>query len=269
MSENGAGVVFDFGQKVVVVTGSTQGIGAEIAMQFALAGASVVVTGRNASNGASVVDDIIAAGGEAIFVPSDLTREESATSLIEKTVEHFSKIDFLINNAASIDITRETMNQRLHEVSSEDFDKIVKVALYGTFWCSKHALKYMVKAGKGSIINISSASADRSMPGTAAYGATKSAINSLTRGIAMDYADRGIRCNGIDLGFIDNGTVMDATRIASPEAVESMERASMLGRLGRSTEIADITMFLASDSASFVTGASWSADGGLLAKMPI
>ena len=237
--------------EVAVVTGSTSGIGAEIARLFAAEGASVVVTGRDAERGARVVETI---DGNAIFVAADLAEEAAAERLVSDTVVEFGALTVLVNNA----IETGTRDGAVTEVSDEAWARILEVNLLAVARLCGHAIPVMAAAGHGSIVNISSRAGQRGSPGFAAYSASKAALEALTRSIAVDHAEDRIRCNTVSPGY-----VLHERRDAdlSDERRQELE-AMHLTRLGQPLDVAFAALYLASRESEFVTGIVLPIDGG-------
>jgi NAD(P)-dependent dehydrogenase (short-subunit alcohol dehydrogenase family) len=236
--------------KVALVSGSTRGIGRSIAQMFAAEGAKVAVTGRTVERGNKVVDLIRSEGGDAEFFALDVTREDSVASVIDAVVDRFGSLTTLVNNAAPT-VEVGTNIKPLVEVSTEEWDHILLSALTGNvFWACKYGIPHLA-AGGGSIINISSGQSVVGMGGFSAYGAAKSAMNSLTRSIAVEEAPRNIRCNTILVGRV----------LAKGDAGAGITPGH-LTRLGIPNDIAYAAVFLASDESAFVTGSMLTADGG-------
>jgi NAD(P)-dependent dehydrogenase (short-subunit alcohol dehydrogenase family) len=241
--------------EVVVVTGSTSGLGREVARQCAAEGAAVVVTGRHEERGESVAASIRADGHDAAFVAADLADDASIRALIKRTVKSFGSLTVLVNNAAATDGPRDAP---LADITDDAWNRILLVNLTAVARLCRAAIPQMVKAGHGSIVNISSRAAERGTPGLAAYAASKGGLNALTRSIAVDYAKAGIRCNTISPGYIiHEWRDADLTR-------EQHQRlgAMHLTRLGTPQDVAYATVYLASSEAGFVTGINLSVDGG-------
>jgi meso-butanediol dehydrogenase / (S,S)-butanediol dehydrogenase / diacetyl reductase len=252
--------------KVAVVTGSTRAIGRAIATRFAAEGARVVVTGRTETDGASVVADIEKAGGEATFVAADLEDQSEVQRLIEQAVERFGRLDVLINNGAATDLVGPGgVDASLLDLDTARWDAIVRGCLTTVVWSSQAALQHMATSG-GCIVNVSSAASILGTPAMAAYSAAKAGVEAVTRSVAVDYAEHGIRANNLVLGFIVSRPSHEAL-VADPVAGPAL-RAMQLTRFGRPEDVAAAALFLASDEAAFITGASLVVDGGATCRMP-
>jgi NAD(P)-dependent dehydrogenase (short-subunit alcohol dehydrogenase family) len=238
--------------KVALVSGSTRGIGRSIAEYFASEGAKVVVTGRTVDKGEKVVARIRENGGEAEFVRLDITDEESVHAAIEATVERFGSLSTLINNAAPTDAVASTVKP-LVDYTTEDWNRIITGTLTGNvFWASKYAWPHLSKAEGASILNISSVQSITGMKGFGAYGAAKSAVNNLTRTLAVEGAEFGIRSNCILVGRV----------VAGRGDSGHHTNGGWLTRIGNPMDIAYAATYLSSDEAAFITGSILTADGG-------
>jgi NAD(P)-dependent dehydrogenase (short-subunit alcohol dehydrogenase family) len=241
------------GEKALV-TGSTSGLGRAIALQLAREGAAVVVTGRDQERGDAVVAEIAGAGANASFVPADLGDEAATAQLVATAAERMNGLTVLVNNAAG----GGAPDGPVGALSTEAWEAILRVDLTAPFWCARAAIPHMQRAGHGSIVNVSSRQAERASRGLGAYIAAKAGMNGLTRAIAVDYADDGIRCNTVSPGYVLNDR-RDAD--ITPERRERYE-GMHLTRLGVATDIAYAVVYLASRESEFVTGTNLQLDGG-------
>lgn len=242
-------------EKVAVVTGAGRGIGKAIALKLAKEGASIVINYRKSEKEAKeLVEEIIDKGGRAEAVQGDVSFLEDAEKVIKFAVEKFGRLDILVNNAG---ITRDTLLLRMKE---EDFDKVLQVNLKGVFNCTKHASAIMLKQRSGRIINISSVVGLIGNAGQANYAAAKAGIIGFTKSIAKEIGARGITVNAIAPGFI----ATDMTEVLSDKVKEKLIENVPLRRLGSPEDVANLTAFIASDNASYITGQVINVDGGMV-----
>jgi NAD(P)-dependent dehydrogenase (short-subunit alcohol dehydrogenase family) len=243
--------------KVAIVTGGGAGIGQAIAKRYAREGARVVVAEISPERGESTVRPIQQAGGEAIFIQTDVAAEEQVRGLVEAVLTRFGRIDILVNNAAILIARGES---RAHEITNEVWDSTLNVNLRGYWLCSKYTIPCMLKQGGGAIIFIASRTGIRGFTRLAAYSASKGAVFALMRSMAVDYAPDRIRVNAIVPGTMD--TPMNAEEFSDPEARKKSVAKIPAGRLGVGDDIAGLATFLASDDAAFCLGGVYMADGG-------
>lgn len=240
--------------QVALVTGASRGIGREIALAMAGKGARVAINyNTNAGAAQEVVEQIIAAGGEAMAWQADVSKTEQAQALVEKVLESWGRLDILVNNAG---ITRDTLLMRMSE---EDWDRVLEVNLKGYFNCCKAVVRTMARARQGRIINISSVVGIRGNAGQVNYSAAKAGVIGLTKSLAREVGSRNITVNVVAPGFIDT----DMTKVLPDEIKEQMQKSIPLARLGDAADVAGLTVFLAGPEASYITGQVIAVDGGM------
>jgi NAD(P)-dependent dehydrogenase (short-subunit alcohol dehydrogenase family) len=248
--------------KVAVVTGAGNGMGRATALLFAREGAAVVIGDVDMAGGASAVAEIEAAGGRAVFQRCDVSKEMDVAALIDTAEGRYGKLDTIFNNAGI-----EQPVTPSSDVTEELFDRVIGINLKGTFFGCKHAIPALLRNGGGTIVNNSSVSAFANVGGNISYAASKGAVMSLTRVLAIEYARRNIRVNAINPGVIDTDmNRRNAVLSSDPAATEERWRAiTPMGRMGTGDEIAQTVLYLASDQSSFVTGVGLLIDGGRVA----
>ncbi len=248
--------------KVAIVTGAGNGMGRATALLFAREGASVVIGDVDVAAGASAVAEIEAAGGKAVFQRCDVSIEAEVAALVATAEERYGKLDTIFNNAGI-----EQPVTPSQDVTEALFDKVIGINLKGTFFGCKHAIPALLRNGGGTIVNNSSVSAFANVGGNISYAASKGAVMSMTRVLAIEYARRNIRVNAINPGVIDTDmNRRNAVLSADPAAVEERWRAiTPMGRMGTGEEIAQTVLYLASDQSSFTTGIGLLIDGGRVA----
>ena len=246
--------------KVAIITGGARGIGAGGCRVFCSEGARVVIADIDRENGESLAGELVSAGHDAIFMETDVAVTESVRACIAATIGHFGHIDILYNNAGWGD------PKPFYECSEDEWERTLGINLRGTFLCSKYAVREMLKRGSGAIVNTGSGHSEATIGGLAVYAASKGGVLMLTRGMALDLARTGIRVN-----CILPGAIRSTAGGMDPEELEAMydemKDDQPVGRIGEPEEIAHVAVFLASEAASFVTGAAFAVDGGLLARL--
>ena len=248
----------DIRGKTAIVTGATTGVGRAIAEDFAAAGGRVVFADVDPAGG-DVVAELSDVGENVVFAQADVSSAADAESLVSLAVDRFGGLDILVNNAAI------QIEKTIEDLDPADWDRLMGVNVKGVFLCSKYAIPVMRMRGGGSIINVASVNAFWVEPGLGAYCTSKGAVVALTRATAADFGRDGIRCNCICPGYIDTGM---AGRYLDSQDDPERARAEVatlhaVGRVGQPRDIASLARFLASDAASFATGASYVLDGGL------
>lgn len=248
-----------FEGKVALVTGGNAGIGRATAVKFASKGAKVAIAARRIEQGEAVANEIIAAGGEAIFVQTDVASATDVEAVVAKTAEEFGRLDFAFNNAGTL-----PEQAPVHEIDESDWDRVQAVNLKGVFLCMKYEIIQMLKQGGGTIVNDSSAGGLRGARNWSPYAASKHAVIGLTKSAALEYAQKRIRINAICPGFID--TDMTASFYGDIEGRDRISSNQPAGRHGSPEEVAEVVAWLCSDAASFVNGVAMPVDGGVLAR---
>lgn len=243
-----------FENKVAIVTGGSFGIGKATAIAFAKRGAKVVIADWVEDH--TTLREINDAGGAAIFVKCDVSKNTEVTALVNKAIETFGRIDFAVNNAGIEGATAPT-----HECTEENWDKTISINLKGVWFCMKQEIQHMLKQGKGAIVNIASIAGLVGFPGLPAYVVSKHGIVGLTKTAALEYAKLGIRINAVCPGVIKTPMV-DRTTGKDKTAEKQFEAMEPVGRMGQPEEVAESIVWLCSDSASFVTGHALAVDGG-------
>lgn len=251
--------IFDLTGKNAVVTGSSKGLGRAMAEGLASFGANVVICSRKLDESQAVADQIVSEGGKAIATQVDTGSRESCKALIDFTVENLGSVDIFFNNAGTDAI------QPAIDYDPDDFDELIKVNLTGYFHCAQFAAQQMKKQGTGgSITMITSIASEVGIAGLLAYGAAKGGVNQLIRTMAVEFADDNIRVNGIAPGYYDNIMSTAGEEHAKPEKQEQVRTFTPMHRRGKPDELAGPAVFLASDSASYVTGHVLYVDGGYI-----
>ena len=242
--------------KVGIVTGAGQGIGRAIAMSYASEGTSVVIADFNEEMGHETVELIKKAGGEAVFIQGDVSKEDSVKAAVDCAVATYGRLDIACNSAA---VSRGS--GPIHKFELEVFEQTLEMCLTNTWLCMKHEIAAMLESGGGSIVNISSNSSLRGQAQNSAYAAAKGGVNILTKSAAAEYGGQGIRINAVSPGVIRTPGVV-AYFEEHPEIAVGLKKAAVMNRLGEPSEIAEAVTFLSSDRASFITGQLLSVDGG-------
>ena len=245
-------VSFDFSGKVVLVTGSTSGIGRATAIMFGQSGAKVIVSGRREKQGMETVAMVEEVGGEAYFYPADVTKPVEIQALVEAGVDRFGALHYAINNAG------EGAHVTIDKLSTEAWELEIARNLSCTFHGMKHQLPFIRKAGGGAVVNMASAAAVIGLVGMSAYCAAKAGVVALSRSAAAEAGGDNIRVNSILIGSI----LSDAWAGSTADEIKALEAANPMGRLGHVDEIAHAALWLCSEGASYVTGHCLAVEGG-------
>lgn len=239
--------------QVALITGSARGIGREIALTFAKAGAKVVISDINAESAAKTAEEFQQQGMEVLSFGCDVTNLESVEKMVNNVLDKWKSVDILVNNAG---ITRDNLLLRMTEA---EWDAVLSTNLKGTFICTKVLSKAMLKARKGKIINIASIIGVMGNAGQANYAASKGGVIAFTKSVAKEFSSRNITANAVAPGFIQS----DMTDKLSEKAKEEIFKQIPLGKLGTPKDVANVCLFLASSDADYITGQVVLVDGGM------
>jgi NAD(P)-dependent dehydrogenase (short-subunit alcohol dehydrogenase family) len=248
--------------KIAIITGAGAGMGKACAILFAREGASLCVVDINESSAHEVADQITRTGGKAIAIKADVSSSKSVQHMIEETMNNFGKLDILFNNAGIVE------GGELYENLEESWDRQMDVNAKSVFLGCKFAIPHMITRRSGVILSMASAAALMGLKNRAIYSATKGAIVSLTRALAIDVAQYGIRVNALCPGTIETESLHDRIESAPDPEIARKQFASrqIMNRVGQPDEVAELACYLCSDAASFITGTTVVIDGGLLLK---
>src|ERR1700730_12426861 len=243
----------------VLITGALTGIGRATALAFAREGARIVVSGRHDDKGNALVSELQEIGAEATFIKSDVRHDDEVRALVDETVKQFGRLDVAVNNAGT-----EVNPGPLTDQTAESYAATFDTNVLGTLLSMKHELRVMLPRGSGSIVNVSSTYGRAGAPGAALYVASKHAVEGFTKAAALEAAGSGVRVNVVAPGPIETGMLNRFT--GTDERKAGLIAGVPLERVGRPEEIAQTIVFVASDKASYITGASIAVDGGKLAR---
>lgn len=244
--------------KVALVTGAGSGIGKQVAFKYAAEGAKVIVSDIVEKGGNETVEEIKAKGGEAFFIKADTGSAAENEALVKKTLEQYGALHIACNNAGISGPAAPT-----GEYPIEGWEKVISINLSGVFYGMRYQIPAILQSGGGSIVNMASILGKVGFSNSVAYVAAKHGVVGLTENAAIEYAAQNIRINAVGPGFIKTPLVEKSMDEASRNALISLHP---MGRLGESSEVAELVLWLSSDKASFVTGSYYNVDGGYLAR---
>ena len=243
-------------EQVALVTGASRGIGAVIAQRLAKEGARVAINYQASKEAAlQVVRGIVDAGGEAVVLPGDVSKEKDAETLVKSVIEQWGRIDILVNNAG---ITRDRLLLRM---TVEDWDRVLEVNLRGAFLCTKYVMPHLIRRRQGRVVNISSVVGIGGNPGQANYAASKAGLIGFTKSVAREVASRNITVNALAPGFIDTGGMVDQM---TEEAKKTVLGRIPMERFGNADDVAEAVSFLCGKGAGYITGQVITIDGGMV-----
>ena len=242
--------------RVALVTGGGSGIGRTTALAFAAAGARVAIGDVSVAGGEETVRLVSEAGGEAVFIRTDVSKGPEVEALVNGTVEHFGRLDCAFNNAGV-----DNLHYPVGELPEEEWDRVIGINLKGMMFCLRYEIPRMLELGGGVIVNSSSVAGLMGSPVSAAYISSKHGVTGLTRSAALDYASKGVRVNAVCPGVIWT-PILEAYIKERPNAAAQLATQSPMGRMGRTEEVAAAVVWLCSDEASFITGQTLAIDGG-------
>jgi NAD(P)-dependent dehydrogenase (short-subunit alcohol dehydrogenase family) len=249
----------DLSGKIALITGAGRGIGLAIAHTLAEAGADIVIAEFNADSRQKTVSEIEVLGRKAFFIQTDVRNTESVNAMAAAAIDHFGQVDILVNNAGIVN------NIPAEDVTDDEWTNIIDVNINGVFWCCRAIGKHMLERNSGSIVNIASMSGmivNKPQPQTA-YNVSKAGVIMLTKSLAAEWANRGVRVNSVSPGYI--GTEMTKLGMSKSEWSEYWLDMTPRGRIGEPVDVANAVWYLASDAANFATGTNLVVDGGYTA----
>jgi NAD(P)-dependent dehydrogenase (short-subunit alcohol dehydrogenase family) len=255
--------------KIALVTGGTVGIGAGIVDMMAREGAMVGFTGRSSETGEALQAQLRSQGRNVAYIQADNSSEADVKRAVQTAAAAFGPITVLVNSAAATAVTVSGVDNHVDEIDNDNWDYIVRTGLYGTMWAAKYVIPHMRAAGGGSIVNISASSSVQAIRSRPAYQASKGAINSLTRQMAIDYGADNIRSNAIIVGFINSGGQAMQALLADERYMTVIRSMLALPRIGEPADIAAAAIYLASDESKYVTGTLLTVDGGATSHQPV
>jgi len=252
--------------KVAVVTGAGSGLGESIAIRFAGSGATVVLADLDVDGAERVLREIEKAGGKGRVAETDVADAESAAALVDLAVQEYGRLDIAVNNAGIGGPTAP-----VGEYPVDGWDRIIAINLSGVFYGMRYQIPAMLASGGGAIVNMASIAGRVGLANGSGYAAAKHGVVGLTETAAIEYATRGIRVNAVGPGFVNTPligkrSVLDSEGTDAHDEMQALAALHPMNRLGEADEVAELVLFLASDRASFITGAYYNVDGGYLAR---
>lgn len=242
--------------KTIIITGAASGIGRATALIFAREGARVVCADIDEAQGRSVADTIVQSGGEALFVKTDVSSRADVNAAVAKAIERFKRVDFLFNSAGSA-----FRRSKFLDIDDELFDRTFAVNVKGTFYAMQATLPHMLENKAGVIVNVASMAHKRGGPGLSIhYASSKGAVNTMTMGVAREFADRGIRCLSISPASVETPFLTGSGTL--PETIEKLKADIPMKRFAQADEIAELVLFLCSDACPFMTADTVYVSGG-------
>lgn len=247
--------------KTAIITGATSGMGKGIAERFVQEGAAVILSGRDQQRGRDLEKQLMEKNGRAVFVPGDVSNINVNEKLVREAIQNFGKLDIVVTNAGKLGLGSVT------DISVDEWNETIGTNLNAAFYLSRFAIPEMQKSGKGALLINSSIAAFKSFPNHAAYCASKAALIALVKEMALDYGPT-IRVNAMCPGPVDTPLIWDSAKaFSNPETiVQQTANNTLMKRLGKPEDIASLALFLVSDESSWITGASFTIDGGILTK---
>jgi NAD(P)-dependent dehydrogenase (short-subunit alcohol dehydrogenase family) len=245
----------DLRRKVVIVTGGSQGIGLALSQGFAESGCEVVIVNRRPEEGEAAVQAIQDSGGSAISIPADVSQEESVKAMVEGTLQRHGRLDVLVNNAGT------AVRKPVLECSVEEFEMMFDINLKGLFLCCKAVGQEMIKQGGGKIVNMSSIAANFALMNRGQYSTTKAGVTQLTRNLAVEWAQYGVRVNAIGPGIIQTPMTEAYIRNNPEKSAKTLQKIP-LRRFGKPEDLVGVALFLASNASDYMTGQTLYVDGG-------